>query len=125
MLAKVTKNFPFSIQTRTARMTTKQVVKMTRKKERTSSTKRTCLTLSLRMLRMRGMKNSLTLAKMATRLSMVVRMDPKARSCQQQKASLRARKKAGRRNPAALLLLMRSLHICWMATPTRKRRRNI
>ena len=125
MPGKVTKNSQSNIQMRIARMTTKSVIKMIRKKERTFSTKRTCRTLSLKMLKMKEMRNSLILTKMTARLSTAAKTALKAKSCQQQKANLRTRKKVRRRSLVAHLLLMKSLRTYWMAILTRTKRRNI
>jgi len=125
MPEKATKNSLSNIQMKIAMMTNKSVAKMIRKKERTSLTKRTYRTSSLRTLKILEMKSNLTLTRTTMKLSTAVKTALKARSCQRQKASKRTRKKVRGRSLAALLLLMKSLRTCWMAIPTRTRRRNI
>ena len=125
MPEKATKNSLSNIQMRIAMMTNKSVAKMIRKKERTSLTKRTYRTSSLRTLKILEMKSNLTLTRTTMKLSTAVKTALRARSCQRQKASQRTRKKVRGRSLAALLLLMKSLRTCWMAIPTRTRRRNI
>ena len=67
MPEKATKNSLSNIQMRIAMMTNKSVAKMIRKKERTSLTKRTYRTSSLRTLKILEMKSNLTLTKTTMR----------------------------------------------------------
>jgi hypothetical protein len=77
---KVMKNYLSNILTMKVRAT-KQVKWTTKRRERISLTKRTYLTLSLKMPSKKMMMNSLILTKTTVKLSMEARMVLRARSC--------------------------------------------